>query len=102
MSRRNDTSRAARALALALALTLMLLASVAVMWLEIGHHCSGEDCAVCGGILSLRALLNHWSTLLLVLLLCRYAIDTLQRVLHTHPTGFARATPVSLRTRMND
>lgn len=102
MAGKSVSKRALSALALALVLTVALLASVAVMWLEIGHRCGGQDCATCEGILSLQALLSHFAVLLAVVLARGRAAMPARRAAGTLRWARSHATLITLRTRMNN
>ena len=97
-----QNTRRRNALLLAAMLMLMALVSVGVMFLEFGHHCSGLDCPICAGILSLRAILTHAGTLLLLALMLRWLGRLPRPALFTRAVNRVQSTPVSLAIRMND
>ena len=97
-----QNARRRNALLLSLLLTFMLLFSVGVMFVEVGHHCGGFNCDVCAGILSLRAILTHAGTLLLLALMLRWLGRLPRPALFTRAVNRVQSTPVSLAIRMND
>lgn len=103
MRRYEPDRRRFRALLLALMLAAVLLFTLAALYAETGHLCTGAHCPVCVGILRLTALLTQVA-------LAFAAVAALAGARLPRPAASARAagpsiparTPVLLRTRMND
>ena len=97
-----QTARRRRAWALAslLALTfvLVLLFSLA----ETGHICTGADCSVCLQLRRLQALLHLVGAALAVLIATAVRLPPLRPAPQPRAPLALHATPVELRTRLND
>lgn len=94
--------RRMRALLLASLYLMMLLLTIGLMYAEVNHHCTGVGCAVCHTILTLRALLNTLTALLLLLRGMRRVFTAGRRPRAGFPRRLPPRTPVALCTRMND
>lgn len=94
--------RKRRALLLALALCIALLGSIALLYAETGHVCTGAHCPVCEGILRLQALLLTGALAFVALVSVGWAC--FPRLAAARPTllWLPGCTPVTLCTRMND
>lgn len=83
---------------LALTFVLVLLFSLA----ETGHVCSGADCSICLQLRRLQALLHLVGAVLAVLVGAAVRLPPLRPTPQHHVPPIVRATPVALRTRLND
>lgn len=96
------TARRRRAWALAALLTLTFVLVLLFSLAETDHVCTGEDCSICLQLRRLQALLHLVVAALAVLMAIAIRLPPLRPTPQPRAPLLLCATPVDLRTRLND
>ena len=102
MHNATQTARRRKAWALASFLALTFVLVLLFTLAETGHACTGVDCSVCLQLRRLQALLHLVGAALAVLIATAVRLPPLRSAQQPRAPLALRATPVDLRTRLND